>query len=54
MGNFNSTYRRLGVLSGNKTDGFYCEICNKEIKTSGHYIRTHPDLYEMAKAKRNL
>ena len=53
MGKFNSTYRRMHILSGNKNE-MWCEVCGCEIKTSGHYRHNHPDLYEIAKCKRNL
>ncbi len=39
-------YRAMGVLSGNKRDGFYCELCQKEIGTILHFKVNHPDIYD--------
>ena len=39
-------YRALGVLKGDKRDGYYCEICKKQISTIHHYQFNHPQVYE--------
>ena len=39
-------YRAIGVLSGDKRDGFRCEICHKEIHSIHHYQFHHPEIYE--------
>jgi hypothetical protein len=39
-------YRAMGVLSGNKRDGYYCELCQKEIGTILHFKVNHSDIYD--------
>ncbi|SIM51899.1 hypothetical protein CSP5_0689 [Cuniculiplasma divulgatum] len=44
----NFQYRRLHVLSGDIRSGFYCTICNKEIKSISHYKYVHKEVYKKA------
>lgn len=39
-------YRSIGVLSGNRRYGYYCEICQKEIGTILHFKVNHSDIYD--------
>lgn len=39
-------YRSIGVLSGNRRYGYYCEICHKEINSVLHFKKAHPEIYE--------
>ena len=38
-------YRALGVLKGDKRDGYYCTICGKQINTIHHYQFKHEEIY---------
>jgi hypothetical protein len=39
-------YRAMGVLSGNRRYGYYCEICHKEIHTVLHFKKAHPEIFD--------
>ena len=40
----------MGILTGNKRYGLYCELCHVEIKTISHFTTKHKDYYERAKS----
>ena len=44
-----SMLRRFGILSGNKVQGFHCDICDKDIKSTNHFFWIHHDYFEAAR-----
>jgi hypothetical protein len=40
-----STYRRFGILKGNRQNGLICLICNEDIYSIRHFSIKHRDYY---------
>ena len=43
-----SMFRRFGILSGDRSIGYRCLICQKDIKTTNHYFFQHNEYYKRA------
>lgn len=43
-----STYRRFGILDGDRQNGLVCLICNMEIYSIKHFSMKHRDYYYRA------
>jgi hypothetical protein len=43
-----STYRRFGILDGDRQNGLVCLICNMEIYSIRHFSMKHVDYYYRA------
>ena len=42
--------RRYGILSGNKGQGFHCNLCDKDLGSTNHFFWYHRD-YVLAARK---